>query len=132
MIGTQRIPAKKSQKPLIAKVVNNEGCTVVSRVSRVNEREAGSWWIPPQRYPKMSLLLVAVVALGLVCFQLDPRDLQSVLACEGIHPNPGPDGVVKKEVEVIEERALRKGQEDARGKAEGGKKKQRCTFPYRS
>ena len=55
----------------------------------------------------MSSALVVVVALCLLCFQLDSRDYQIVLAAEGIHPNPGPDGGVMKAVETIEEKLQR-------------------------
>ena len=77
----------------------------------------------------MSFLLVAVVALGLLCFQLDPRDYQNVLASEGIHPNPGPGGDVKKAVGTIEERLQRLKREEGREKNEEGAKKQRCSSP---
>ena len=58
-----------------------------------------------------------------------PRDYQNVLASEGIHPNPGPCGDVKKAVETIEERLQRLKREEDREKAEEGAKKQRCTSP---
>ena len=67
------------------------------------------------------LLAAVVVALALLCFFLDPRDRQSVLFSEGLHPHPGPDGNVKKEVDTIEEKVRQ------REEAEDANKKMRLT-----
>jgi len=99
-------------------------------VSRVIERQPASSNIPPQRYLKMSAASVVVVALCLLCFLLDPRDYQVVLAAEGVHPHPGPDGVVMQAVETIEDKLQRQKRDDDREQVEeGGAKKQRCSSP---
>ena len=105
--GTRRITAKRTFIK-----VNSTG------VSRVIEQRPAS-----RRYrPIMCRLLAAVVvALALLCFFLDPRDRQSVLFSEGLHPHPGPDGSVKKEVDTIEKKVRQ------REEAEDANKKMRLT-----
>ena len=101
-----------------------------SRVSRVSERQPASRYMPPQRSLKMSSAFV--VALCLLCFIVDPRDYQEVLAAEGVHPHPGPDpqqGVVMQAVETIEERVQRRKRAEDREQVKGEEKKQRCLSP---
>ena len=62
-------------------------------------------------------------------FSARPRDYQVVLAAEGVHPHPGPDGVVMQAVETIEEKLQRLKRAEDREQAEGGVKKQRCSSP---
>ena len=73
-----------------------------------------------------------VVALCLLCFIVDPRDYQEVLAAEGVHPHPGPDpqqGVVMQAVETIEEKVQRQKRAEDREQVKGEEKKQRCLSP---
>ena len=68
----------------------------------------------------MSAASLVVVVLCLLCFLLDPRDYQGVLAAEGVRPHPGPDGVVAQAVDTIEEKLQRQKREDDRKKIEEG------------
>ena len=71
----------------------------------------------------------AFVVAVLLCSLADPRDRQEVLQAEGIEPHPGPGqqhGIVKHEVETIEERMKRA---EDREEGRGGDKKQRCLSP---